>query len=274
VETLPDWVAAVAAIVAAGLVGWQSWETRKSAQASARAAASANASLELSRRTIEIAGTEEGHTRSLISEAVKTRIDQATPTLTLTLGNLVGPVELDQSAHHVNDPFEFVPNAHVYRLPRDKDHYIAMRQFFNLISDGTKIMMIDIPVWIPYVDEERHPEWVPKSEVGMHEIEIGGRRQGYLYAWRTVGEWVKIAEEGHTTGLPPYDFIIEYADPADNGAMDEYIIRIAGSPLRKIPDEMGSWAIKSGPPVPDSMTSIISRRRKYFISKLEGRQLE
>src|SRR5689334_10464170 len=108
VGSLPDWVAAIAAIVAACLVGWQSWETRKSAHASARAAESSNAALELTRRAVEIARTEEGHTRSLIGEAAKTRVDHATPTLTITLGNLVGPVVIVEDPNQPHDPTDFV----------------------------------------------------------------------------------------------------------------------------------------------------------------------
>jgi hypothetical protein len=100
-----------------------------------------------------------------------------------------------------------------------------------------------------------------------------GREEGYFHIERRVKDWVRIAEDGHTPDLPPYDFVIDYNDLADTGAVDRYIIRVIGSPLTRVPDEMGSWAVKIGP-FPEGMETTMARTREYFISKLEGKTLD
>ncbi|MFF1817196.1 hypothetical protein ACFVWG_07855 [Kribbella sp. NPDC058245] len=269
-----DWIAAGAAILAAGVVAWQSLETRRSAKASAKAAEAANTGLEYSKSALELARREESNTRRLIDEAVKTRIDEVTPTLTIILGGLVGPLQPD-----LVDATQlvFTGGDEVYRMPKHQDSILAMRQFFTLISDGKRIMMVHMPPWTPDWDEEQYPDTTLTSRSGLLEMPVGVRIDGFFDVKRTIADWIKITESTpENPSLPAAEFVIGYNDPSDTGATDHYPILVGGSPLKPVPDELGAWTATSsaGDAVHPQMTvTRMPRKRDYYLSKTENKKL-
>ena len=124
----PEWVAAAVGAIAAVVVAWQSWETRKNAKAAGEAARAANEAVALAR-------IEEGHTRTLIAEAVRTRIDASTPTLTLIVGKPTWPPIRTIGA--LGQPPEEVPVGTHFVMPRDAGVPIHVRQLVGCSTQPT-----------------------------------------------------------------------------------------------------------------------------------------
>lgn len=253
-------------MAAAGVVSWQSWETRRSANASRDASNAANAALELAR-------TEERHTRTLIAEGVKTRIDAATPSLTV----LVDP-----------EPFwpPFEPSiaggeaqrlngGRTYRLPRDATERLIVRQAFVMISDNQRVMVVSMAPWT-----DTTPGRSVEARQGQFEVSPGARIEGWFDVERSIGEWVEIAEV-RAAGEPGDEstFIIGYSDPADTGAIDHYEIRTGGVPITPIKQESGGWQLPQGlfegaRVVPSVRSVVMPRARTYYLSKQHNEKLD
>lgn len=273
---MPEWVAAVAAVVAAVLVGWQSWETRKSAAASAEAATTANASIELTRSALEIARTEEGHTRTLIDEAtkarleaVKARIDVATPKITLLVDRKPGwPPMAPAVGSGVLEPV--APGTTVYRLPGDGLRKLTVRQSFSLLNENDRTVLLVMDSWT-----EQSPVASPRNE-GLYELAPNVRVAGYYDIEFTIDQWAEIARRSRSDAEQLWhQFAIRFTDGSDTGVIDSYIIQMTGSPLNPAPGETDSWRVSNTPSIPPGISAV--RRpmnRRYFLSITRSVEIE
>jgi hypothetical protein len=236
--SVPDWIAAGAAVGAAVLVGWQSWETRKSAHAAAHAATTANSAIELSRSALEVARTEEGHTRRLIAEAVKNRIDATSPRMFLTLD--ASPVwpPFEPSTNSNGEPQPVAPRNKVFRLPRDGDDLLIVRQFFTLRNDSSTTMTILPPRFRALEDGA---DWVEDS----YALEPGSVLRAMFDIEKSVKEWVEKTDYAFTgLTITPEDVdSFMYVDHADCGVTDTIKIDMWGNPLWPVENEHGAYRV-------------------------------
>ena len=258
----PEWVAAAVGAIAAVVVAWQSWETRKNAKAAGEAARAANEAVALAR-------IEEGHTRTLIAEAVRTRIDASTPTLTLIVGKPTWPPIRTIGA--LGQPPEEVPVGTHFVMPRDAGVPIHVRQLVGVLNSTDRPVELHGPGWF---DPNSHLPIGNKFQVSAQ-----GELWGY-YVWqRTLGEWVESAEQ-REQGIsgPEYRFELIYVDQADTGAIDNYVVVMGGVPIERVPGELGGWRIAelSGEPhsAVDAMDSVVQpRQRRYWLSRTRNEPL-
>jgi hypothetical protein len=123
---------AAAAVVAAAVVTWQSWDTRKSAQASRAAVDAANDGLEL--------------TRQQAAEAVRARIDAATPRVTVTMPAAPTWPPLQPSLYAGGHPQPYPIGLRVDPLltPRDADLPILVRTPVTVINESDAHVRLEI----------------------------------------------------------------------------------------------------------------------------------
>lgn len=126
------WVAAGAAILAAGVVAWQSWETRRAAQASEAAVATANEALEL--------------TRQQAAEAVRARIDAATPTIIVHMPDEPTWPPLEPSLYLGGEPqsLPIGPTADPMHMPRDRAREIMVRTPVEIINESVIHVSVEV----------------------------------------------------------------------------------------------------------------------------------
>lgn len=259
----PEWVAAGVGAVAAVVVAWQSWETRKNAKAAGDAAQAANEALALAR-------IEEGHTRTLIAEAVKSRIDANTPSVTLVVGKPSWPPVRTLGGYA--KPPEELPPGTTFTMPRDTNLGVFVRQVVTI--HNARDHPIELRTAGAWHDAAT---WEPLGE--LFTVPAGGHVCGHYVVQRSLGEWVDIAErrENGDPG-PEHRFELIYLDQADTGAIDNYEVVTGGVPIERVPGELGGWRIAelaSGPYNHNDVMSsaVMPRRRRYWLSRTNNEQL-
>ena len=255
-----EWVAAVAALSAAGVVGWQSIETRRSANASEkavdaaeRAVVAANDGLELSRRQV--------------AEAVRARIDANMPQITVLAPEYpVWPpsIRWEPARSAEDDRAEFF-------LPQDARTAIAVRARVTITNDS------------PTTVEVRALRLVNRrGQVGDHHFTLrpGQQVNVWMIAARSLDEWVAIfrQREGGDPG-PLTGGTVFYQDPADTSGTDRWEIVVGGCPVEPVPGRDGSWRLIDRPDdktgrVGAMRMALAIRERTYWLSKTRGERLE
>jgi hypothetical protein len=250
-------VTVVVTSVAAGVVAWQSWETRRNANA-------ANEALGLAR-------IEEQHTRTLIAEGVKARIDANTPSVTLTVGKPTWPPV--RTLGTPGSPPEELPVGTTFTMPRDTNLAIFVMQTVILTNRN------DQPVQLRHNGSwlDAH-NWTPFGET----FTVPARTDviGYYVVQRSLGEWVDIAEQRKNGQAgPEHRFELIYVDPADTGAIDHYEVFTGGIPIEPLSYQHGGWGIPELADGPyagsDIMSSAVGvRRRQYWLSRTNNQRLD
>lgn len=250
-------VAAAAAVVAAGVVIWQSWETRKSAEASRAALDTANAALDL--------------TRQQAAEAVRARIDAATP----RIGILV-PDEPEwpprEPPLYLGDHPQPIDRATAgeMHLPRDRDRQFMVRTPVKLINESDAHVQVEV---VSLDDATGAPVASP--------VFLGPREsfEAYFTVTRTLVDWIAIhtaREQGQPGPQATTELI--YSDPADTGAVDNWILTLSGTVVEKVPSIDGGWQLIAAPQhlsgAPGAIgVGPVRRHRRYYLSKTRNQQL-
>jgi hypothetical protein len=260
-KSILDWVTAVAAVFAAAFICWQSYETRRSANGALSASITANAAIELSRSTLELARVEEKNTRQMISETIKTRLDANAPTLVVNVEPSIRPPALEPSVTG-GEPSEIEVNRE-FTLPNDANDNIILRQYFSLQNDGTRTAIADLPQWRQI--KKGGPD---RFRQGRFEIAPHVKVEGYFYIGKSFEAWIDIAARSNATIST---FEVSVSDEGDAGIIDVYQIVVTGTPFRATD---GKWSIAAGSPELsiDSTTAARAepRKRSYFLSKIDG----
>lgn len=258
-----DWtaMAAIAGASAAIVVAWQSWETRRAANASTTAAETANSALEVARESARIGSDSLDVTRRLASEGVRARIDATTPNLTVRVQQLTPWPPLSATHPMDRNRTQTVPGTTTFRLPREASTVLILtvRVIATNNSDRTVHVAARYMAQGKFHEEERP---IGPGTGELFDIEI----------WRTVEDWVsgtRRMQIGATTYSD--DFTLAYFDPSDTGATDSWQLQADGSPLVATDGEQASYTVSTSPSV---YLQQLIRRRIYYLSRLDGQLLE
>ncbi len=247
-------MAAGAAVIAAGVVAWQSFETRKAAKASQQA-------VEVANRALNVAQREEEHSRELMREAYRSNIDALMPAITVVLQDLQWPPTL---ADHPQGEFYNRGQDTSLRLPRDRSAWVVLRCTARIRNDSDvacEIRVSSIPVGSVTLTDE----------VGV--LEPHTHRDVTFAVPRVVNAWVE-HESGITVGGSTYSspLTVVYMHPADTGADDNWVVECIGSPLVPVPDETASYEIASD--APPYLLRVAPRTRRYWLSRASQTPLD
>ena len=264
-----DLVAATAACVAAALVAWQSWETRKSAKASREAAKAAAAGLETANHALDIARREEGHSRVLVSEAQRARIDAALPAISvLPQRKIFWPPPLSMNPY--SEPWlRGSPDA-AFTLPADARVALGVRGRIAIHNGSQKIVQLMID-YIPVMGGARVLDEVIT-------IEPGETVSKDFLAWTWIDQWVAGGTEGPVfEGQLPF---IHYSDQLDSGGSIGWEFAVSHAPIyesneaepgrfRLVDVEPSAGRSQPAPPV----LTVRRENRSYWLSRKNGIEL-
>ena len=253
-----NWVAAGAAVVAAAVVCWQSWETRRSAEASEGAVATANAALEL--------------TRQQAAEAVRARVDANTPTITVHLPDEPTWPPLEPSVYLGGEPqpLPVGPMTEPMLMPRDRARQIMIVTPVEIINESTRHVTVDV---YELVDDKG------AALSGPICLDPGQRFGARFAVTRTLEEWISVhrAREAGEAGAEAVG-AVRYGDPADTGAIDRWELTLSGCPVERVSELEAGWRLipapahTSGRPGAIGLGSAI-RERQYYLSKRRNEKL-
>lgn len=255
------WVAAGAAVVAAGIVAWQSWETRRSADASAKAVKTANDALEVARQQA--------------AEAVRARIDAATPAISVYLDPEVDWPPLQPSGFLGGEPNPLTQGLtpESMFMPRHGDQQIMVRAGVRVANDSGRRVRVDVHGLIQKADGVTP---VPSPLL----LAPGAELDAWCAATHDLAGWIEV-HKTRARGEPGDEVVasVHYIDPADTGANDRWELVIGGTPVAPVADMEGGWQIISTPhPSPGAVgaigtASVVLRHRRYYLSKSRGQEI-
>ncbi len=250
------WVAAGAALAAACVVTWQSWETRKSAQAS--------------RDVVKVATDALTLSREQVSEAVRARIDAATPDIRVEVPNQPSWPPYRPSPHLNGRPQPLSPAAvpEPWRMPRDKEHLILVQTPVTIVNES------DVRVSVQVADLMDDDGQTIKSPL---QLEPKARISALFAVTHSLAEWIDVYTTRATSDPGPTSTTqIMYVDPADTGAIDRWTLELGGTPVVPVPNVDGAWqiaAIGYDGHLEAMRLGDTFRQRTYFLSKSRGQKL-
>lgn len=263
IEDASGWVAAVAAVVAAGLVAWQSYETRRSAQASESAVETANKAL--------VFGQQQA------AEAVRARIDAATPVISVLLAPEVDwpPLEPSMALGGEPNPLRQGLQPEPMLMPRDGNRQLMVRARVELINASDRTVQLSV-----------HSLFTGDAMTPLSSPLVLGPRES-VSAWcaatHTLGEWIDVykararADVGYTSDEVVATVV--YLDPVDTGVNDRWELIIGGTPVTRVDDLSDGWLLIPEPrPLSGEPGAIgtgpVIRQRTYYLSKVRNQPLD
>lgn len=131
---------AIATACSAGFVGWQAWETRKTAASSKEAAKDSRDAVMVANDTLELAREQSRQSTILVKDSIRARLDIKAPAISMTLrqGTSMAAdhfmVEKPGGLTYLRpiDPHDGVP----FELPEDNDTWIYAVYLVAFHNDG------------------------------------------------------------------------------------------------------------------------------------------
>ena len=255
VATIPDWLMLVVTLIAAGVVAWLAYETRRSAKASQDAATAANGALLLAR-------AEELHSRQLVAEAIKTRIDSLTPAITIV------PHDQLRVVNDVELPVHF---------PQSDDKNLFIAAGFSVFNDSATTVVLRRRT-VPFYEgasPENDSTVVAPGQRTFVAVEVSRP----LSEWRAVADWAARGDESAFREAHRFErdarIIFSFLSAADDGVSDEYTFRLVGSPLTPLAGQEGAYNCFGANQVISSDLQVVAdpRRRTYYLSRSKGQEL-
>lgn len=204
---------------------------------------------------------------SLAREAARSRRDARAPRIEVRLEG--DPVWPPLTPSDYGDPQPLGPGS-TYRIPRDQERLILVRQALTVFNhepfavrlQASQIVLSDQPL----------------QEVSAISIPPGASVTLLCQGVRTVSSWIEVAQErANGSGGSEIVGMLWHSDSYDDGVVDYWEVRIGGCPVVPIPDDaagwmvMASWAPGVTPPLG---SGLMPRRRRYFLSKADNRELD
>lgn len=255
------WVAAGAAVIAAGIVAWQSWETRRAADASADALTTANEALAVARQQA--------------SEAVRARIDAATPLISVYLDTEVDwpPLEPSGVLGGTPNPLTQGMNPEPMFMPRHRDRRIMVRAGARVMNDSSRHVRLTVH---GLVQKDDGVTPVPSPVL----LAPGEALDAWCAMTHSLSEWIEV-HRARSSGDGGDEVVasVHYIDPADTGANDRWDLIFGGVPITPVADMEGGWQIIPRPqPTPGAVAAVgtagvVLRHRRYYLSKTRGEEI-
>jgi hypothetical protein len=244
------WIAAVAAVAAAAIVSWQSYETRRSVQAAVEG-------LRLSRQQV--------------NEAIRSRIDAAMPVITVTASRPDWPPVEPSAFRGEAQPLLAGPQSPTLFMPRDADRRIAVRARVVVRNNSAQHVLV--------LADGLLPSRVIPVDQDLLEIAPGETLEGTMEVDRTLRDWVTIyASRSSGDPGPKHRATITYLGHGDTSATDIWTIMLSGTPIEPVDEFDAGWRVSAEPSAqngsPASMgTGVAPSVRTYYLSKTRNEKL-
>lgn len=131
---------AIATACSALFIGWQAWETRRTAQASRKAASDSRDAVKIANATLELATEQSQQSAILAKDSIRARLDIKAPAISMTMRRGTSKAaesfiisRLDSSqALQAADPFEEA----LFELPGDSDMWVYAVYLVSFHNEG------------------------------------------------------------------------------------------------------------------------------------------
>ncbi|MEV8183424.1 hypothetical protein [Specibacter sp. NPDC078692] len=131
---------AIATACSAVFIGWQAWETRRTAQASRKAATDSRDAVKIANATLELATEQAQQSAILVKDSIRARLDIKAPAVSMTIRQKHSDTAVDFLIKRHDGPqafgvMDFAEDA-LFELPRDNDTLIYAVYEVAFHNDG------------------------------------------------------------------------------------------------------------------------------------------
>lgn len=257
--------AALATTASAVVVGWQAWETRRTAQAAEDALGVAREDLSSAQKSLALANRTLETTQAQHLDAVRARLDARAANLRVEVDPLPSWPPLAPSQMG-GEPQPW-PHGHEFRTGRDLGEPIVLRTVVKVRNAGTQPASVTIHPPLRLA-EQQYPTSPYASEV---VIEGGGTVAAVLEESRPLEAWMTNWDD-RQQGRNPSNVVtaqIVYSDPWDNGVIDRWTLELTGVPVRPVDGDDAAWRLNHwGDRMPPNVWAHVApAERLYFLSK-------
>lgn len=273
----PTEAAALGTATAIGYVAYQSWHTRRAADAAVRGLVTAEHALRVS--------------QAMAAEAEKRRLDQRAPAVRVSIGDPSWPP--CAARQFVGSEAAPLPAGHIYRLPKNASDRLGAWAEGQVSNEGSATVDVELRgvrlfVELPGVaaDTPGRSPW-SEPEICRRSLGPGETLRFRLQGECPVSDWIadhRAAEQNRIRKGTVDDPVLPLAavirgevvvdDGDDNGVIDRWSLTLTGEPLEPVPDEAESWQIPKLPPGREPISATVGRRRRtYWRSKERGLEL-
>jgi hypothetical protein len=263
-----EWLTAIVAFLAAVVVAIQSVYTAHSAKASKDAAQAAVQGLTVATEALDIARDEEQHSRSLVIEAHRARIDAALPAISVIAGEAQVPLYICRQPEH--GEWKVLLPTERLALPGHSGTALALGSWINLHNGSERV--VDLTVAFTPSGNPGEPPGVMELAERRFVLAPGEGRQVSFLTWTTIADWVKngAASLNHEEWSKRAAPTVSYDDPVDSGANRKWDIVVEGSPLAPVEGETDAYRQGST----RAAVRVLPERREYWLSKDQGIRLD
>ncbi len=279
--------------ITGGLIAWQAWETRKTAQAGRDAVAvgrqgvdvarhtlaisrdsqqAAFDSIEIGRADVEVARDSLAISRRMAIDSTKARLDNRAPKL------LVLATDTDSDVRGKSDVGQDQkwPTDAELRRTRDDNVRLSVGAVFRIVNEGDRSVLVRVQGDVDYfraigprfnrVDGELHT-WLNPEQSCVFRLRSSRPLQEWAEIWQARQQG--LSDPACTNGT------IICSDPYDEGVVDRWDIQFHGYPVESRLGDVAAWVVRTGetdPPV--VRATVYPQEREYFVSKRRNLRLE
>lgn len=260
--TAGEWLTAGVGAVAALVVAIQSFYTRRSAEASKDA-------LKVANDALAVAAKEEGHSRSLVIEAHRARIDAALPKIDVSAGGESGWLLTCRQPEH--GEWKSLNWDTELALPGDRDVAVAVGSRVLLHNGSERVVEVDLNYTPGQPDLNKPPAHGQQVVTERRRLMPGQSQELPFWTWTTLGDWISggapAANHGHSRRTAP---IVTFSDPSDSSADIEWRLTVDGLPFERLEHKTDAFTRPRAAP----STRVHSEIREYWLSKSQGVPLD
>ncbi len=145
IETWVALGAAVATALSALFIGWQAWETRRSAESSNKAATASEAALEVANASLELNRRQAEQSAFMVAEATRARLETNAPAVSMEFvdGENCQPSAFIIGKQSDPESFESREPGHVFQLPQDAELWLYALFDVKFHNDGP----LPVTIW-------------------------------------------------------------------------------------------------------------------------------
>ncbi|WP_158852820.1 hypothetical protein [Saccharothrix deserti] len=246
--------------VSAGLIAWQAWETRRTAQAG-------RGGVEIGQRSLEVS-------QALAIDSTKARLDARAPRLLVTAAPTHGEVVMGPSGSGQPRPW---PVDRTFRRTEDDYQYLLTGAQVDIKNEGDRSQRVGIDANEVTLLRPENGNITPNGGRITVLLAPGESCEFRLADQRTLQQWSEVweARRGGEAAAGKTGGEVICSDPYDEGIVDRWKIELYSYPVEPILNDLAGWRIRNGQTDPPIVTTYISQQtREYYLSKQGNRKLE
>jgi len=243
------------------VIGFQAWETRRSAEVAQAALHKTDDAIKVSDR--------------LAIESAKARLDARTPHINVSVMQTIWPPT--RPPLFVSGPGQPIASDAEFRVQRDTTTEILLEAVCRVTNESAVTVQVGLNNISVQGDYATGTAWQYPGTYLQRSIPPGGWLDFMVREARSVADWAANAED-RTNGVPGRNVIVAeviFSDTFDNGIVDNWRVEISGYPLEPVPGDPGTYRITQLAPGNASLPIAATtppKRRRYFLSKELGEE--